>query len=145
MKPIKLTFLTGLMFIISAASWAEAPSRESVKELLQVTGAGNMAVQMMEQMIPSMKRMVPDAPDAFWEEFASQVDGDELEDMVIPIYQKHLTQADVDAQLKFLQSDAGQKMIKVQPMIMQESMMVGQEWGIKLMQRAQDKLKERQV
>jgi hypothetical protein len=27
---------------------------------------------------------------------------------------------------------------------MQESMMVGQEWGIKLMQRAQEKLKERQ-
>ena len=144
MKPFTSTLLTSLLVVFSAASWAEAPSRESVKELLQVTGAGNMAVQMMEQMIPSMKRMVPDAPEAFWEEFSSQGDGGELEDMVIPIYQKHLTQADVNAQLKFLQSDAGQKMIKVQPLIMQESMMVGQEWGMKLMQRAQAKLKERQ-
>lgn len=144
MKPFTSALLTSLLVVFSAASWAEAPSRESVKELLQVTGAGNMAVQMMDQMIPSMKRMVPDAPEAFWEEFSSQVDGGELEDMVIPIYQKHLTQADVNAQLKFLQSDAGQKMIKVQPLIMQESMMVGQEWGMKLMQRAQAKLKERQ-
>ena len=55
MKPFTSALLTSLLVVFSAASWAESPSRESVKELLQVTGAGNMAVQMMEQMIPSMK------------------------------------------------------------------------------------------
>ncbi len=33
---------------------------------------------------------------------------------------------------KFYDSAAGQKMIEVQPSIMQESMMVGQQWGQKI-------------
>ena len=138
---IRSAIFSTSMLMASFTAFAESPSKESVKELLQVTGAGDMAVQMMEQMIPSMKRMMPDAPEAFWVEFSKQVDGDELEDMVIPVYQKHLTQEDVDAQLVFLKSDAGQKMIQAQPLIMQESMMIGQQWGLQLIQRAQETLK----
>lgn len=126
--------------LVSASSFAEQASDKSVKELLQVTGAGDMAVQMMGQMIPAMQQMMPDAPEEFWVEFSKQIDGDELENLVVPVYQKHLTQADVDAQLKFLKSDAGQRMISVQPMIMQESMAIGQQWGMQLMQRAMEQL-----
>jgi len=126
--------------LVSVSSFAEQASDKSVKELLQVTGAGDMAVQMMGQMIPAMQQMMPDAPEEFWVEFSKQIDGDELENLVVPVYQKHLTQADVDAQLKFLKSDAGQKMISVQPMIMQESMAIGQQWGMQVMQRAMEQL-----
>jgi len=139
-KPLVKTAAVSAALLVSVSSFAEQASDKSVKELLQVTGAGDMAVQMMGQMIPAMQQMMPDAPEEIWVEFSKQIDGDELENLVVPVYQKHLTQADVDAQLKFLKSDAGQKMISVQPLIMQESMAIGQQWGMQVMQRAMEQL-----
>lgn len=140
MTLFKSILLSTSLLMIYPFALAANPSEESVKELLAVTGAGDMAVNMMEQMIPSMKRMMPNAPEEFWIELSKQIDGKELEELVVPVYQKYLTQEDVDAQLRFLKSDAGQKMVQAQPLIVQESMMIGQQWGIQLLQRAQQTL-----
>lgn len=88
-----------------------------------------MATQMMGQMVPALKQMVPNAPDAFWNKIVSEVDSNEVIDMTVPIYQKYLTQDDIDALNAFYNSPAGQKMIQVQPKIMRESITVGQQWG----------------
>ena len=65
--------------------------------------------------------------------------GKEGKALTIPIYQKHLTQEDIAALNKFYDSPAGKKMIKVQPLIMQESMAVGQAWGQKIAQEVINK------
>jgi len=44
-----------------------------------------------------------------------------LDDM-IPIYQKHLTQADVDAMIAFYSSPTGKKLMQEMPQIMQEAL-----------------------
>jgi len=142
MKKLSLTLVPALL--LSFGALAETPSDESVQELMDVTGAGKMAVQFMDQMMPAMKQMMPDAPEGFWTEFRKGINPDELENMVIPVYQKHLTQKDVNDQIAFFKSEAGQKMISVQPQIMQESMMIGQQWGMELAERAKVKLSERQ-
>ena len=50
-------------------------------------------------------------------------------DAMIPIYQKHLTQSDLDAILGFYASSAGHKLLKETPAIMAEAMQVGGEIG----------------
>lgn len=120
------------LLALSMPSYGELASPESVKNLMIKTGAGNMSIQMMNQMLPALKQMLPDAPDKFWQDFMSQVDGDDIINMTVPIYQKYLSQSDIDAINKFYNSPAGKKMIEVQPSIMQESMMVGQQWGQKI-------------
>jgi len=128
-KMITQTILATTLLFSSVAMSEEPATKESIKALLQLTGAGQMGVQAMNQMLPELKKMAPDAPESFWVDFMNGVDGDVLENMVIPIYQKHLTESDIQVLNEFYQSDAGKKFISVQPLIMQESMQVGQQWG----------------
>ena len=128
-KMITQTILATTLLFSSVAMSEEPATKESIKALLQLTGAGQLGVQAMNQMLPELKKMAPDAPESFWVDFMNGVDGDVLENMVIPIYQKHLTESDIQVLNEFYQSDAGKKFISVQPLIMQESMQVGQQWG----------------
>ena len=50
-------------------------------------------------------------------------------DLLIPVYQAHLSESDIQAINTFNQSPAGQKLLKAQPLIMQDSMKIGQQWG----------------
>ena len=49
-------------------------------------------------------------------------------DMLVPIYAKHYNHKEIKALLKFYQTDLGQKTLKVQPLIYQESMLLAQDW-----------------
>ncbi len=129
----------------SSLATAETPSTESVRELMDKTGAGEMGMQVIQQMLPALQQMAPDAPAAFWQDFASSIDPNEMVEKTIPIYQKYLSQKDVDAISKFFDSPEGKKLISVQPAIMQESMMVGQAWGQELAQQVLMKYQEQQA
>ena len=76
--------------------------------------------------------MIPQAPETFWVDIMTEIDGSEIVNMVIPVYQKYLTEEDVIALNSFYDSPVGRKLIRVQPSIMQESMVIGQQWGQKL-------------
>jgi len=126
-----------LLVSLTCASftYAENASVASVKELMDKTGTGEMAVQAMNQMLPMIKKMVPDAPEAFWAEFQKELNPNELVEMIIPIYQKHFSQEDIDAVNAFYETKAGQNFIQSQPLIMQESMIVGQAWSQGIVQK----------
>ena len=53
-------------------------------------------------------------------------------DLVIPVYDKYYSDADIKALIKFYQLDIGKKTIKVMPSLIGESMKIGQAWGQKL-------------
>ncbi|MBL4797363.1 MAG: DUF2059 domain-containing protein [Oleispira sp.] len=110
-------------------------SAESVKELMDKTGTGEMAIQAMNQMLPVIKKMVPGASDQFWVEFMKEVKPEDLVTMIIPIYQKHFSQEDIDAVNAFYDTKAGQNFISSQPLIMRESMIVGQAWSQAIVQK----------
>jgi hypothetical protein len=133
---LSLTYAT---FSFAAAtgesSEANRASVESVKELMDKTGTGEMAVQAMNQMLPVIKQMVPEASDQFWVEFMKEVNPEDLVTMIIPIYQRHFSQEDIDAVNAFYDTKAGQNFISSQPLIMQESMMVGQAWSQAIVQK----------
>lgn len=133
-----LTLLASLSF--AGFTQAEPASQQSVEDLLVATGAADLGAQMMAQMLPAMKQSMPDAPEAFWTEFQAQADFSVLMQRIIPIYQKHLTEEDVEAINQFYRSEAGQRLVKVQPQIMQESMMAGQTWGQEAAQKAMMKV-----
>ena len=120
-------------------SFAEPASKESVEKLMALTGAGDLGKQMMGQMLPAMKQMIPDAPPEFWQSVEEEINIDEMVALVVPVYQKHLNEEDIQSMLTFFNSSAGKKLITAQPLIMQESMMIGQQWGQQLFMRAQQK------
>lgn len=142
---MKRTIFTSLLFstlLISTSAFSEPASKISVEKLMQRTGAGQLGLQVMNQMLPSLKKMIPDAPETFWRDFMAEVDANEMVNMVIPIYQKYLTEEDVKVMNRFYDSETGKKLIRVQPNIMRESMLLGQQWGQNIAQRVLTKYKE---
>lgn len=127
-----------MVLAFNTASAATA-TEKSVRELLTITGAGEMGKQMMRNMLPGLKQMVPQVPEAFWTEFMNEVDANELIDQVIPIYQRHYSEEDLQAAIKFYRSPAGRRMIEKQSVVMQESMQVGQQWGQDVARRVIEK------
>jgi len=129
------------LLLTSLPAHSELASPESIKNLMEKTGAGDMGVQAMNQMLPALKKILPDASKQFWTDFMAEVSGDDLVAMTIPIYQKHLSQEDIDAINAFYDTPAGQKLIKTQPLLVQESMAAGQVWGQKIAQDVINKYK----
>lgn len=131
---MKLTTLPLLALItfsatFSATTFAEPASAESVKQLMHKTGAGELGIQAMNQMLPALKNLIPEAPETFWSDYMAEFNPEDLVEMTVPIYQKYLSEEEVQALNSFYDTPAGKKLIKVQPLIMQESMMAGQQWG----------------
>ena len=145
LKMISLSVLLAVSVVLGGNTHAAEPAagkaatEKSVKELLTVTGAGSLGVQMIHSMMPAFKKMLPDVPDSFWEGFMREVDPNEMVNLVVPVYQAHFTEAEIQQAITFYKSPAGKKFIQEQPQVMQESMAAGQEWGRQLAQRAMKK------
>ena len=117
------------------------PAKQAdIKKMLIATGAGKMGMQVINQMIGMQRQQNPKVPKEFWDDFIGEISADELIDLTIPAYDKHLSHAEVKELLKFYESPVGKKLLKVQPMIVQDSMAAGQKWGMELGQRIADRL-----
>lgn len=104
--------------------------------MLKLTGMERMVDQMMKQMIQSMSANRKDVPSAFWQRFEKKINSAELIERIIPLYDKYYTLEDLRAVNAFYSSPAGQRVLQTLPQIMQESMLVGQEWGRQIGERA---------
>ncbi|MES2893611.1 MAG: DUF2059 domain-containing protein [Bacteroidota bacterium] len=127
---MKTSFLT-LLFValISITSAQTTTKKEHIKRLLELTGAGQLGQQMFTATIASYKQAIPAVPDEFWEGLQKEMKPEALVDLIIPIYDKYYTEAEILELTAFYQTTVGKKIVAVSPMIMQESMSVGQSWG----------------
>ncbi len=134
--------------VLFAGSGASEPAKEDprqkkrdIRKLLEVTGAGNLGKQVMDQMMAAMKPSMPDVPDEFWTAFAKETDMGELIEEIVPIYDKHLSHDDIKASIAFYETPAGRRIIKALPKITHESMLAGQKWGQRIAFKAITKLR----
>jgi hypothetical protein len=79
----------------------------------------------------------------FWDEFNKEVNAATLIDLVLPIYDKYFTDDDIVQLIAFYQSPVGKKVVEKLPVIMQESMQVGSEWGKQLSEKILERLKQK--
>jgi hypothetical protein len=114
-----------------------------VRLLLELTGAGNLGTQMIDGMIANFRESMPGVPDEFWTTFRAKIKASDMVEMVIPIYEKHLTPADIDAIIAFYSSPAGKRLVEKQPLILADTMKVGQAWGAKLADEVVTELKNK--
>ncbi len=148
-RAVVLSILTVILCAVALSMSVEgntqrkSPTRnEDIEKLLELTGAGKLGIQVMNQMIPVFKQGNPGIPDKFWKDFMAEVNAKELVEMVIPIYGKYLSHDEVKQLIKFYDTPVGKKLIEVQPKIMLESMIAGQKWGQQLGEKIAEKLKE---
>lgn len=146
MKKLMMLALAVTLSLSSAmvsTSPAEAASAKlkKIQKLLKLTGAAAMGDQIMRQMLGSFKARLPKVPAKFWDKLISRKDINGLIHEVAKVYEKHLAMKDVEGLIKFYSSPLGRRFVKLQPVLMRDSMAVGQKWGQRIALRAQKRLK----
>lgn len=123
----------------------------SIRQLMELTGTKSLGAQMMqtgmEQFRANVTESQPDNPrakqfiDAFVASFQKHFDPDSLTERIIPIYDKYLSEEDVNGLLQYYRSPLGQRMLKVLPEIARESQQAGFSLGQKAAQETLEDLK----
>src|SRR4028118_472615 len=124
-----------------ATTTATPTHQEKIRRLLALTGAGDLGVQMIDQMFGSFKEALPTVPDEFWGAFRAKIKPADMVAMIVPVYEKHLSEADVDALTVFFSSPAGRRFVQKQPLILADTMKIGGEWGERLASEVAAELK----
>jgi hypothetical protein len=121
---------------------AEARAAD-VRKLFEVTGAARMGLQMRTSLGETLRKAHPEVPDAVWSELLAEFRSEELAELAVPIYMKYLTAEEIEGLLTFYESPLGRKLLEVQPQILQESVVVGRQWGEDCARRVMKRLREK--
>jgi uncharacterized protein len=126
-----------------AAPAPAAPSKakeEKVRKLLKVQGAEELARITFDKMIEQFRKM-PGLPPGFLDKFTEKTSMQDILELSIPPYVKHVDDATLDAAIAFYESPEGRKLAAQLPTISSESADAAAVWGQK---KAMDILKELQ-
>ncbi|HET6251639.1 MAG TPA: DUF2059 domain-containing protein [Tepidisphaeraceae bacterium] len=121
----------------------DAQKEKDIRKLLDLSGAAQMGPQMMDAVVGQMKKIYPQVPLEFWNEFAKEADYEGLLKLIVPVYEKHFTDEEILELIKFYESPIGKKLAHEQPLMMQESMQAGQKWGQELGMKIARKMQEK--
>jgi hypothetical protein len=146
MKKIISILVVSFAFIAFSFGQAEKEYARTLKEMFEVSGTEESYQAAIKQMMAMFRQQSPNVEAVVWDEFEqefSKTSINDLVEMLVPVYRKYMTEEDLKEMIKFYQTPVGQKFAKSTPLIMQESMQVGQEWGMKIGQDIGKKLKEK--
>jgi uncharacterized protein len=137
MRTGMIGFLCGLVVsgvfaaaVVPATDEVEPNEKQKdIKSLMVLTGSGELGIQVVEQMVASFKKSMPDIPNTFWDDFMKEIDADGLMEICVPVYDKHLSHEDIKEMIRFYESPTGKRVVKVLPVITQECMKEGEKWG----------------
>ena len=141
---IAFVLLATSVNIVSAQ--ANDEYKRTLKKMLDAAGSEATFDSAIKQMLGMFKGQYQNVPDDVWVELENEmlkISMDDLVEMLTPVYAKHLSVADLNKIIEFYQTPVGKKYAEKTPLITQESMQVGQEWGMKMGQRFQEKMKEK--
>lgn len=116
-----------------------AEKRADIERLLEMTGALAVGKQMADaivgQLSQTLRQARPDIParvlDALPEDVGAVLDANmpALEAGLIPIYDRHFSHQEIREMIRFYNTETGRKTIRVMPLLLHESMQLGQRWG----------------
>ncbi|MFC4653915.1 DUF2059 domain-containing protein [Rheinheimera marina] len=132
---MKLTHITLAALVFSSFfSQAEPAKRETIEQVLKATDAPAMldyAYAQMEQMVQANRTNPDDALSQKQQRemqqlFRSEMSWSQLEEPIIAVYAQVFSEDEMQSILDFYQSPAGQKLVKRQPELVQQSMQMMQ-------------------
>jgi hypothetical protein len=149
MRRIVLAVLAlALLAPFSFAQTPDTPSHDEVLKLMDVLGArktmksamDGMGDLMARSMLDEMKKKVPNAiPEqeklmselvaGMRQDMLSVMNQDDMLELIVPVYQKHLTKQEVKMVTDFYSSPAGQAFVQKIPLVLNEAMQVGADYG----------------
>lgn len=116
------------------------PAKEAdIRSLLEVTGAKALMLQRMASMEGTLRPLLVNSfppgeyrdklIELFFEKLHSKADSQTLIALVIPVYDKYLSDEEIKGMIQFYSTPLGKKVIEVLPKLTAESEQAGQQWG----------------
>ena len=118
-----------------------------IARLLELSGAEAQFLGAVDNMM-AMQRQQVDAnavPAEFWDEFSKEIHTEGWQ-LILPdltaVYRNNMTEEEIDYQIAYFDSPLGQQIVAKQGTIMQQSMAAGQQWGVTMATRVNERLQE---
>lgn len=146
MKKTLTTFAFAFAIISTSFAQADAAYTRSLKKMFEASGTEQTFETAITQMMGMFKQQMPDVDASLWDDMEKEflkTSINDLVEMLAPVYIKYMTQEDLDEMIRFYQSPVGKKFAKNTPLIMQESMQVGEQWGQQIGVKMEQRLKEK--
>lgn len=124
---MKNTFYAVVFLLVGFSGFAQESSyKAKAIQLIEINSGATFDV-----MIKPLVGMVAEEKQA---DFKMEVEESmkDLFDQLAVVYMESFTEAELDGILAFYSTPVGQKMTSELPVIMQKSMQIGQQWGMKL-------------
>jgi uncharacterized protein len=141
-----ITSLT-LLIAINTLSFGQADKEyyNTLKKMFEISGSEEAYRTVISQMFMIFKQQNPEVGNQIFNDLEKEflrASIDDLVEMLVPVYGKYLTKDDLEQVILFYQSPVGKKFASNTPLIMQESMQIGQLWGIKIAQQLEQKMRK---
>ena len=126
---------------LSEARADEKRREELALKVMELTGAADVGGQVAAGLLTQLRPMFPTVPEELWKELAEAFSSQEIIELSIPIYVKHFDEEELAALATFYESPLGTKVIQKMPVVMQESMLIGNEYRQRKATEIIDRLK----
>jgi len=146
MKNNLVVLLVLLLIGVSVSAQSDEEYTTALNEMFKVSGSAETYNAAIDQMFQLFQNQYTDLEDLQWEELKKEFQGEAYESLkvlLLPVYKKHLTLEDLKGAIAFYKSPAGVNLAKSTPLITQESMLIGQQWGMQIGEKFAEKMKEK--
>ena len=139
-----------LMLLVSISTFGQIKQKNdqqyanAVKDLLQLQGSDEAYRISLKTMMDMLKKQSPQKAgelDAIEEVFLAESLQD-LNELLIPVYAKHLTLSDLEKIIDFYKTPVGKKLTKKMPLITKEMVLIGGKWGQDVVKKIRKKLEK---
>jgi hypothetical protein len=113
--------------------------------LLELTKAIELGLQGVTENLATFRKQTPQIPEKYWQEMESEIkkelQSESFINELVAIYDKNLTDEDVQGLIAFYETPLGQRTIRVLPMIFAEAQKVGARRGAEVGARVVEKMR----
>lgn len=115
---------------------------EQVHEMMELTGTLRLQKQMLDGMMPALRRTMPAyVPADVMDDFENSVLGPEMDAAIVKTYQEHLSTEDAAATIAFYRTPAGQHALAAMPAILRDLQTAGAQIGMQVMEEVMERHK----
>jgi uncharacterized protein len=152
-NPIFCLLLAVILALFAAPAFAQDDASDAntgsfdqdIVRFFEVSRLTDTYKAVLPQLFAQFRAVNDKVPANVWDELEKEMANSvtEIQDLLVPVYKKHFTQADIRALTAFYETPTGRKFAEKQGALYQDATQVGQTWGQAVGQKVADRLKAR--
>ena len=111
------------------APTAAATKEQNIRKLLNLMDARGLFKLNIEEQFTLAKTTMRDVPVRFWDEVLKEIDLDKFIELIVPVYDKHFSNEDLEGLIAFFETPLGKKLLAEQQPIIKETVVIADKYG----------------